>query len=72
MTQLPPDPEIARARARRRLLVKNLTGLLLLLIGVAGLGVVAWMVDPIALAAMCSITAIAAGYYLATDDGSGD
>lgn len=72
MTQLPPDPEIARARARRRLLVKNLTGLLLLILGVGALGVTAWLIHPLALAALIAVCVIAAGLDLATDDGSGD
>lgn len=63
MTRQPPTPRELYEARQRAVLVKNLLGLLGLLIGVVGVGVVLWIKDPLLFLAVVS-TALAVGGYL--------
>lgn len=67
MTQQPPNPFDPYA-ARRRVWLKNLLGAVLLLAAVIGAGVVAFLIDPLALAALACVAVGAVGYHLATSE----
>lgn len=63
MTSYPPEPQPSTGAVAR-----NLAGLLLLLLGVAGLLTAAWLTHPLLGVAATSVAVGAAGYWLATSE----
>lgn len=68
VTRQPHPDQAAYEAAKRRALVKNLLGLILLVAGAAGLGVLAWAVDPRLLYAAAATGVLAWGYTWATSE----